>query len=307
MRTAIISHPFCRKHKMIADHPECPERLDAITDRLLASGLDIAVQQKQAPKALREHYLLAHDEALVSLVENTLPEQGLVSLDGDTWLCPESFLAIERAVGAGLLAVDEILADNLDAAFCSVRPPGHHANRTTSAGFCVFNNLAISVKYAQSKGIKRIAIVDFDVHHGNGTQDIFIDDDNVLLCSLFQHPFYPNTAVENNDTLVNSPLPIASDGNDLKTLYNQQWLPKLAEFKPELLFISAGFDAHFEDDMASLKFVEADYAWLTQQLCDMVKSTGCKGIISFLEGGYNLSALGRSAVEHIRVFAEAEE
>ncbi|WP_064665435.1 histone deacetylase family protein [Pseudoalteromonas prydzensis] len=306
MRTAIISHPFCRKHKMIDDHPECPERLDAIADRLLASGLDIAVQQKQAPKASREHYLLAHDETLVALVENTLPEHGLMALDGDTWLCPDSLLAIERAVGAGVLAVDEILADNLDAAFCSVRPPGHHANRTTSAGFCVFNNLAIAVKYAQSKGVKRIAIVDFDVHHGNGTQDIFIDDDNVLFCSLFQHPFYPNTAVENNQTLVNSPLPIASDGNDLQEVYLQQWLPKLSEFKPELLFISAGFDAHLEDDMASLKFVEDDYVWLTEQLAQLSKKLGCKGIISYLEGGYALSALGRSAIAHVKALVDNE-
>lgn len=306
MRTAIISHPFCRKHKMIDDHPECPERLDAISDRLLASGLDIAVQQKQAPKALRAHYLLAHDEALVKQVESTIPVQGLASLDGDTWLCPESLMAIERAVGAGILAVDEILADKLDAAFCSVRPPGHHANRTTSAGFCVFNNLAIAVKYAQSKGVKRIAIVDFDVHHGNGTQDIFIDDDNVLFCSLFQYPFYPNTAIENNATLINSPLPIASDGNDLKALYNQQWHSKLTQFEPELIFISAGFDAHLEDDMASLKFVEDDYAWLTEQLAKLSKELGCKGIISYLEGGYSLSALGRSAISHVKALVDSE-
>ena len=213
--------------------------------------------------------------------------------------------AIERAVGAGILAVDEILADNIDAAFCSIRPPGHHANRTTSAGFCVFNNLAIAVKYAQSKGVQRIAIVDFDVHHGNGTQDIFLDDENVLFCSLFQHPFYPNTAVENNQTLVNSPLPIASDGNDLKAVYLEQWLPKLTEFQPELLFISAGFDAHLEDDMASLKFVEDDYAWLTSQLAELCEQQHCRGIVSFLEGGYALSALGRSAVAHVKALVDA--
>jgi acetoin utilization deacetylase AcuC-like enzyme len=304
MRTAIISHPHCRKHKMIDEHPECPERLDAINDRLLASGLDIAIAQMQAPKARREHYLLAHDESLVSYVENRLPKEGLVDLDGDTWLCPDSLKAIERAVGAGLLAVDEILADKLDAAFCSVRPPGHHANKNSSSGFCVFNNLAIAVKYAQSKGVKRIAIADFDVHHGNGTQDIFIDDENVLLCSLFQYPFYPNTAVKNNSHIVNSPLPIASNGEDLKEVFNTQWLPKLKAFKPELLFISAGFDAHLEDDMASLKFVEDDYIWLTEQLCSIVKESGCKGVISYLEGGYALSALGRSAVAHIKVLTE---
>ncbi|MGO3300563.1 MAG: histone deacetylase family protein [Pseudoalteromonas sp.] len=306
MRTAIISHPFCRKHKMIDDHPECPERLDAINDRLLASGLDIAIQQLQAPKAEREHYLLAHDEALVKKVETTIPCEGLASLDGDTWLGIESLMAIERAVGSGILAVDEILADKLDAAFCAVRPPGHHANKSSSAGFCVFNNLAIGVKYAQSKGIKRIAIVDIDVHHGNGTQDIFMDDENVLFCSLFQHPFYPNTAVENNATLVNSPLPIASDGNDLKAVYNDQWLPKLTAFQPELLFISAGFDAHLEDDMASLKFVEDDYSWITEQLALFVTQYNCKGIISYLEGGYALSALGRSVAVHLKALVESD-
>ena len=160
------------------------------------------------------------------------------------------------------------------------------------------------MKYAQSKGVKRIAILDFDVHHGNGTQDIFLDDDTVLFCSLFQHPFYPNTAVENNQTLVNSPMPIASDGNDLKEVYLQQWLPKLSEFKPELLFISAGFDAHLEDDMASLKFVEDDYAWLTEQLAQLSKKLGCKGIISYLEGGYALSALGRSAIAHVKALVD---
>ena len=306
MRTAIISHPHCRKHKMIDGHPECPERLDAINDRLLASGLDVAIEKKQAPKALRSHYLLAHSEALVNYVQSRLPSEGLVDLDGDTWLCPDSMKAVERAVGAGIMAVDEILADQLDAAFCSVRPPGHHATKNQSSGFCVFNNLAIAVKYAQSKGVKRIAIVDFDVHHGNGTQDIFMNDDNVLFCSLFQYPFYPNTAIENTATIVNSPLPIASDGNDLKAVYLQQWLPKLSEFKPELLFISAGFDAHLEDDMASLKFVEADYAWITEQVAKLSKELGCKGIISYLEGGYALSALGRSAVEHIRALVDCD-
>ncbi len=185
-----------------------------------------------------------------------------------------------------------------------MRPPGHHANKDSSSGFCVFNNLAIAVKYAQSKGVKRIAIADFDVHHGNGTQDIFIDDENVLLCSLFQYPFYPNTAVKNNSHIVNSPLPIASNGDDLKEVFTGQWLPKLKAFKPELLFISAGFDAHLEDDMASLKFVEDDYIWLTEQLCGVAKEGGCKGVISYLEGGYALSALGRSAVAHIKVLTE---
>jgi acetoin utilization deacetylase AcuC-like enzyme len=305
MRTVVISHPHCRKHKMIADHPECPERLDAISDRLLASGLDVAIKQLQAPKAQRAHFLLAHDDALVTHFENSIPTEGLNSLDGDTWLCSDSFKAVERAVGAGILAVDEILADNIDAAFCSVRPPGHHATASQSSGFCVFNNIAIAVKYAQSKGIKRIAIADFDVHHGNGTQDIFLHDPSVLFCSLFQYPFYPNTAVKNNSHIVNSPLPIASNGDDLKEVFMTQWQQKMTDFKPELLFISAGFDAHLEDDMGSLKFVEDDYAWITKHLCEVATKAGCQGVISYLEGGYALSALGRSAVAHIAALTEA--
>ncbi|MBQ4861185.1 histone deacetylase family protein [Pseudoalteromonas sp. MMG013] len=300
MRTAVISHPYCRKHKMITEHPECPARLDAIADRLLASGLDIAVAQKQAPAATLEHIGLVHDSALINKVLTQLPTQGLSELDGDTWLCPDSFKAIERAIGAGLLAVDEVLAGNLDAAFCSVRPPGHHANQHTSAGFCVFNNVAIAAAYAKQQGVERVAILDIDVHHGNGTQDIFKADPNVLFCSLFQYPFYPNTAIENTDTVLNSPLPIASDGDDLRALFTQQWLPKLIEFSPQLIFISAGFDAHLEDEMGSLKFIESDYQWFTEQVVQFVNDSHALGIISYLEGGYDLSALGRSAVTHIK-------
>lgn len=305
MRTAVISHPHCRKHKMIEDHPECPQRLDAVSDRLLASGLDIAVAQKTAPKANLEHIELVHDRALIDTVLSALPNEGLNELDGDTWLCPDSMKAVERAVGAGILAVDEILAGSIDAAFCNVRPPGHHANQSTSSGFCIFNNVAIAAAYAKSLGVKRIAILDIDVHHGNGTQDIFRDDEDVLFCSLFQYPFYPNTAIENTDSVLNSPLAIASDGEDLKALFSQQWQPKLMAFKPELIFISAGFDAHLEDDMGSLKFVEADYQWLTEQVAQLAKDCDSKGIISYLEGGYALSALGRSAVTHIKALVEA--
>ncbi|MDP4984132.1 histone deacetylase family protein [Pseudoalteromonas tunicata] len=305
MRTAIIAHPACRKHKMIVDHPECPERLDAIQDRLVASGVDVTIAHKLAPKATLAHIGLAHSEQHIAHILATLPQAGLADLDGDTWLCPESFLAIERAVGAGILAVDEILAGQLDAAFCAIRPPGHHANKDSSSGFCVVNNLAIAVKYAQTLGIKRIAILDIDVHHGNGTQDIFIDDESVLFCSLFQHPFYPNTAVESNNHIINSPMSAGQGAVQLKELVTQQWLPKLTDFNPELIFISAGFDAHLEDDMGGLGFVEADYVWFTEQVIALAKLCQSKGIISMLEGGYDLSSLGRSVTEHLRAFAHA--
>lgn len=305
MRTALITHPLCRKHKMIADHPECPERLDAISDRILASGLDVAIEYKTAPKATLEDIARVHDQAHISRVYEALPESGLAELDGDTWLCPDSMKAIERAVGAGILAVDEVLAGKLDAAFCAVRPPGHHANQHSSSGFCVFNNLAIAVAYAKQQGVERIAVLDIDVHHGNGTQDIVRDDPQVLFCSLFQYPFYPNTAIENTDSVLNSPLPAGSDGRDFRALVEQQWLPRLKTFSPQLIFISAGFDGHLEDDMGGLSFVEQDYIWFTEQVIAFAKAQSCLGIISYLEGGYDLSSLGRSVECHIRALAEA--
>ncbi|TMP37714.1 histone deacetylase family protein [Pseudoalteromonas rubra] len=305
MRTALITHPLCRKHKMIADHPECPERLDAISDRILASGLDVAIEYKTAPKATLEDIARVHDQAHISRVYEALPESGLAELDGDTWLCPDSMKAIERAVGAGILAVDEVLAGKLDAAFCAVRPPGHHANQYSSSGFCVFNNLAIAVAYAKQQGVERIAVLDIDVHHGNGTQDIVRDDPQVLFCSLFQYPFYPNTAIENTDSVLNSPLPAGSDGRDFRALVEQQWLPRLKTFSPQLIFISAGFDGHLEDDMGGLSFVEQDYVWFTEQVIAFAKAQSCLGIISYLEGGYDLSSLGRSVECHVRALAEA--
>lgn len=304
MRTGFISHPDCRKHKMIADHPECPSRLDAINDRLLASGIDIGLVHLQAPTADDAAILRAHHHSLLDKVKQLTPTEGLVDLDGDTWLAPESLLAARRAAGAGLLAVDEILAGKLDAAFCSVRPPGHHANQTSSSGFCIFNNVAIAAKYAKSLGIERIAILDIDVHHGNGTQDIFREDEQVLFCSLFQYPFYPNTAIESTAHIINSPMTAGMTGVDWEHIWQAQWLPQLTQFKPELIFISAGFDAHYEDDMGGLQFVETDYQWFTEEVVKLSRSLKCKGIISILEGGYNQSALGRSVATHIKALAE---
>lgn len=300
MRTAIIRHPACRKHNMGQDHPECPARLDAINDRLLASGLDLSLSHLHAPKADKSDFLRVHSLDLVERVLNSIPEQGLSDLDGDTALCPHSLAAIERAVGAGMMAVDEVLAGTLDAAFCAVRPPGHHASGDNSAGFCVFNNLAIAADYAIAKGIERIAVLDIDVHHGDGTQAILRDYPQVLFCSLFQYPLYPDPEIENDEQLVHSPLPRASNGDDFRQLVNLQWLPKLTAFKPELILVSAGFDAHLEDDMASLNFVEQDYGWFSQTMSQWAADNQVKGVISFLEGGYNLSALGRSVAAYLQ-------
>lgn len=304
MRTAIIYHPDCRKHKMVADHPECSERLDAIQDRLLASGLDIAVPQIMTSKASEEDILRVHKQTHLDLVKSKIPETGLADLDGDTWLCKDTFKAAERAAGSGVFAVKQVLAGQLDAAFCAVRPPGHHATEDTSSGFCIFNNTAIAVKYAQEQGIERIAILDIDVHHGNGTQDIFEHDDNVLFCSIFQHPFYPNTAIDSTKTIINTPLTAGMGGDDFKRAIIGSWLPAIKRFKPQLIFISAGFDGHLEDDMGGLTLVEADYAWFTDKIVKLSKSLECKGIISMLEGGYDLSSLGRSVTTHLKSLAE---
>ncbi|TMP86416.1 deacetylase [Pseudoalteromonas ruthenica] len=299
-RIAVITHPACRRHEMGSEHPESPERLDVISDRLLASSLDLEVRQLQARGAQRQDYLRVHSERLVHEVEQRIPDIGYADLDGDTRLCPQTLHAIERAVGAGLTAVDEILAGHIDAGFCAVRPPGHHASEDRSAGFCIFNNLAIAVRYAQSLGIERIAVLDIDVHHGDGTQSIFSDDDSVLLCSLFQRPLYPDPELIVRDNLVQSPLPPASDGQALREVVAQQWLPRLQEFKPQLIFVSAGFDAHLEDDMSALKFVEQDYGWFSQCISEFAQSHDVKGVVSFLEGGYHLSALSRSVEHYLR-------
>ncbi|SFC69019.1 histone deacetylase family protein [Pseudoalteromonas denitrificans] len=304
MRTAIIYHPDCRKHKMTPDHPESTMRLDAIQDRLLASGLDIAVPQLLTPKATDEDILRVHKKVYVDFVKNKIPKAGLIDLDGDTWLCKDSFKAAERAAGSGIYAVEQILSGQLDSAFCAIRPPGHHANEDVSSGFCIFNNVAIAVKYAQEQGIKRIAILDIDVHHGNGTQDIFEQDDNVLFCSIFQHPFYPNTPIKNTKTIINTPLKAGLGGDDFKRSITDSWLPAINRFSPELIVISAGFDGHLEDDMGQLVLVEADYAWFTDKIVKLSKEINCKGIVSMLEGGYDLSSLGRSVAVHIKSLAE---
>ncbi|WP_462159380.1 histone deacetylase family protein [Pseudoalteromonas sp. GB56] len=299
-RIAVISHPACRRHHMGDDHPESAARLDVIQDRILASGLDLSLKHISARKAQRDDYLRVHSEQLVSLVEQRIPEQGYADLDGDTHLCPQTMASVERAVGAGLTAVDEILAGQIDAGFCAVRPPGHHASREHSAGFCIFNNLAIAVRYAQAQGIERIAILDIDVHHGDGTQSIFADDDKVLLCSLYQNPLYPNPERVTRANLIQSPLPPASDGNALREVVEGQWLPAMVHFSPQLIFVSAGFDAHIEDDMAALKFVEQDYAWFSQRICEYAQHNDILGVISFLEGGYHLSALARGVEHYLR-------
>lgn len=296
-------------------HPECPERLDAIEDRLLISGLDVALDRRQAPLASLADIELAHGRMYVAGLRGL--SDGLreeieaggpshAQIDPDTSINVSTWDAALRSAGAALAATDAVLAGEMETAFCSVRPPGHHACRDKAMGFCFFNNVAIAAKYALERhGLKRVAIVDFDVHHGNGTEDIVAGDQRILMVSFFQHPFYPTDWARSGATnLVNLPVPAYTKGMDVRELIECAWIPRLEEFSPEMIFISAGFDAHREDDMGQMGLVEQDYAWITHRMKDVARRHAKGRIVSCLEGGYAMSALGRSVEAHLRVLAD---
>jgi acetoin utilization deacetylase AcuC-like enzyme len=313
-KTGFYTHRDCRKHEMGPGHPECPERLDAIEDRLLASGLNDALTRLEAPLASLDEVELAHSRTHVSSLRGmsaTLVEEQLAGgpryamIDPDTAMNVDSWNAILRGAGAAMAATDAVLAGELQNAFCSVRPPGHHAGRDQAMGFCFVNNVATAAKYAVERhGLKRVAIVDFDVHHGNGTEDIVAGDKRILMVSFYQHPFYPHGGSRSDaDNLVNVPVPAYTKGMAIRELVETLWLPRLEKHKPEMIFISAGFDAHREDDLAQLGLVEDDYVWLTERIMDVARRYSKGRIVSCLEGGYNLSALGRSVEAHVRALA----
>jgi len=302
---AFVTHADCLKHEMGAHHPERPERLTAIEDQLIASGVGDYLTRHDAPLATDEQLARVHPVEYVRAIRDAAPERGTVHLDPDTAMNPFTLQAALRAAGAGVLAVNLVLENKSQAAFCGVRPPGHHACRARPMGFCIFNNVAVAARHAiQEHGLARVAIIDFDVHHGNGTEDIFEGDAQVLMCSTFQHPFYPYCGTDNPArNMVNVPLAAGSGSRELREAVNEAWLPALDQFRPELVLFSAGFDAHVEDDMAMLRFVDADYAWVTAQIKAVAERHAGGRIVSMLEGGYALSALGRSAVQHLRVLA----
>jgi acetoin utilization deacetylase AcuC-like enzyme len=305
MQTAYITHSLCLKHDMGADHPECPARIHAIEDQLIASGLFGYLQQYEAPEATREQLLRVHDAAYIDAIKSAAPHQGSVELDGDTTMNPFTYPAALRAAGATVMAVDLVMAGQVENAFCNVRPPGHHAEIAQAMGFCIFNNVCIGAAHALARhGLSRVAIADFDVHHGNGTENIFRDDSRVMLCSTFQHPFYPYKGADSsNEHIINVPLAAGAGSLEFREAVTNHWLPALEKFKPELLLISAGFDAHWQDDMSMLKYVDADYGWVTEQLKHIAERYCNKRIVSTLEGGYELHALGRSAMAHIKVLS----
>jgi len=305
--TAYISHSDCLKHDMGSQHPECPARLMAIEDQLIASGLMNFLQAYEAPLATFEQLARVHQPQYIEAIHAASPEEGIIYLDPDTAMNPFTLRAALRAAGAAVLATDLVLEQKVANAFCAVRPPGHHAESARPMGFCIFNNVAVGVAHAlEHHGLSRVAIADFDVHHGNGTEEIFRDNPNVMLCSTFQHPFYPHRGADSgNDHIINVPLAAGTDGEAFRDAVTQFWLPALERFQPEMLFISAGFDAHWEDDMAQLKLNESDYAWVTQLIKEVADKHAQSRIVSTLEGGYELHALGRSVAAHIKVLSGA--
>ncbi|MES2831125.1 MAG: histone deacetylase family protein [Pseudomonadota bacterium] len=328
MTTAFYTHADCRLHEMGAGHPESPARLQAIEDQLIASRLDSLFDHREAPLATPPMICRVHDAAMLDLMRARSPARVAGSKPGESYaaLGPDAVLnaytldAALRAAGAAVAATDAVIAGEVENAFCSVRPPGHHALRAQAMGFCFFNNVAIAAQHALAvHGLSRIAVVDFDVHHGNGTQEAFEGDQRVLMVSFFQHPFYPFTGVAtagegydndgkrySSDNMINQPLPAYTGGNVVRRLVKEVWLPALHAHRPEMLFISAGFDAHREDDIGQMGLVEDDYAWITRELMTVARQHAGGRIVSCLEGGYNLSALGRSVVAHLKALAQLD-
>ena len=308
MTTAYITHPDCLRHDMGSGHPECPDRLHAVGDALREAGLIERLRSLEAPLAGRADLKRVHSARYVERIFANAPAAGLLQLDPDTAMNAHSMNAALRAAGAGLLAVDEVLGGRTRNAFCAVRPCGHHATRERSMGFCIFNNIAVAAAYAlEQPGIERVAVVDFDVHHGNGTEDMFGAGewrDRVLMAGIFQHPFYPYSGTDSPaPNMVNVPLRQGSDGAALRRAVEQQWLPALEAFAPQMILVSAGFDAHRDDTLGGLALVEADYAWMTRQLMAVAARHANGRVVSMLEGGYNLGALGRSAAAHVQALS----
>ncbi len=302
MQSAYITHPDCARHEMGADHPECPNRLTAINDHLLVKGLLDCMHGYDAPLATVEQLCRAHSPSYVQDILEAAPAQGYARIDPDTSMNPFTVQAALRAAGAAVQATDLVLTQGVPTAFCSVRPPGHHAERSAAMGFCFFNNVAVGIRHAlEQHGLERVALIDFDVHHGNGSEDILQNDPRVLMCSIFETGLYPfsgdNSTAAN---MVNVGMRPRSGGEAFREAVVSRWLPRLEAFKPQLIYVSAGFDAHREDDMGNLGLVEADYAWVTQRIMEVARRH-CQGrVISCLEGGYMLSALGRSAAVHVK-------
>ena len=298
---ALITHEDCVRHEMGAGHPECPERLQAVLKGLEAAHLASHMAIREARPATREEIERIHPGQYLDAIEAASPDQGYAFLDPDTSMNPSSLSASLRAAGAVVQATDMVMAGEASRAFCAVRPPGHHATPRRPMGFCVFNNVAIAAAHAiERHGLERVAVLDFDVHHGNGTEDAFHDDPRVMLCSTFQHPYYPYSGADSgNDHIINVPLPAMTDGPGFRKAVERFWMPALERFRPQMVFVSAGFDAHREDPLAYLQLEDEDYRWITEKILDAAERHAQGRVVSTLEGGYNLESLRRSAVQHV--------
>lgn len=304
MTIAIISHPDCLRHEPAHDIPEVPDRIRVIEEELIRSKLDRQLIKYSAPLATREQLERAHNKEYIDYVFKSSPEKGFFCLDLDTWMNSFSLNAALRAAGAAVHAVDLILSGKAEKVFCNVRPPGHHAEMSKAMGFCIFNNVAVGVTHAlQYHHLKKVAIVDFDVHHGNGTEDIFRNEQNVLFCSSFEYPFYPFTGADTKSNhILNVTLPAGSNGAVFRKKVAESWFDAIMQFKPDMIFFSAGFDAYYQDVMSNLRWDEEDYAWITRKIVTIADDL-CQGrVISLLEGGYALPTLGGCVAAHLREF-----
>jgi len=304
--TAFYTHDECKLHDVGPWHPERPARLSAIEDQMIASGLGASLLYVEAPLADDTDILRVHGADYLEEIKRTAPEHGLAELDPDTLMSPGTLAAVWRGAGAAVAATDAVISGAIRNAFCSVRPPGHHACTSRAMGFCIVNNVAVAAMRAlEVHGLERVAIIDFDVHHGNGTEEIFSGDERVVMASFFQHPFYPYSGFQGSATnMFNVPLPAYSDGAAVRAAVERRWTPALERFAPQMVFISAGFDAHREDDLGQMRLTEDDYVYLTKYIMDVANRHAGGRIVSCLEGGYNLSALGRSVVAHVRSLAQ---
>ncbi|MCU0810495.1 MAG: histone deacetylase family protein [Thiobacillaceae bacterium] len=301
-RIAYLRHPDCLRHDVGPWHPESPLRVQAVDTALRDAPWFDQLLPLVPAYATTGQLLRAHSADHVERVREAVPEEGVNWLDPDTGLNPDSWSAALAASGAAVRAVDALMSGEAMRAFCNVRPPGHHAEADRVMGFCLFNNLAVGVRHAlDGHALERVAVVDFDVHHGNGTEDIFRDEPRVLLCSSFRHPFYPYSGSQPHPGFIPAPLSQGADGEVFRTAVSQLFLPALEAFRPQLIFISAGFDAHRDDPLGGLNLVEDDYAWITRELVALADRHACGRLVSVLEGGYDLDALGRCAVAHVGV------
>jgi acetoin utilization deacetylase AcuC-like enzyme len=308
MLTALITHPACLQHEPSAGHPECPARL-AYVLKALEDEAFAGLMRESAPRASEDDLARMHDRDYIRALLNAVPHQGLVHLDPDTAISPGSGDAVLRAAGAVVRGVDLVMAGEAKNAFCAVRPPGHHALPSRAMGFCVFNNIAVGAAHARAAyGLARIAVVDFDVHHGNGTEAMFGPEPDLFYASTHQWPHYPGTGGPNApvpDNILDLPLPAGAGGPEFRRAFGDTLLPALESFAPEFILISAGFDAHRADPLASLRLEESDFAWATEAVC-AVAARKCGGrVVSALEGGYDLDATARSAAAHVSALVAA--